>query len=102
MKFTKYNRILVDKIAKEKYNLSLPHSKKKLVIVNIPSEESELLDFFRDRANDNQLLITSRKEVLPSAHYFGLDTCFINDGTNDVVDYPSTYEIYPEAKMLKK
>ncbi len=101
MKLTRYNKILVDKHANEKYKLSLNHNKK-LVIVNIPSEESELLDFFRDRANDNQLLITSRKEVLPSAHYFGLDTCFINDGTNDVVDYPSTYEIYPEAKMLKK
>lgn len=101
MKLTRYNKILVDKHANEKYKLSLNHNKN-LVIVNIPSEESELLDFFRDRANDNQLLITSRKELLPSAHYFGLDTCFINDGTNDVVDYPSTYEIYPEAKMLKK
>lgn len=102
-----YNVILVDSDMREECN-SVFQGQQDIIIEELPPLERDMMiDYFskktEDASKENKriLLITSQQSTLYFAREASLDTCFINNGTNDFVSFSTTYEV-PNVKQLKR
>ena len=101
-----YNVILVDSDMREECS-SIFQGQKDIIIEALPPLERDMMiDYFskktEDASKENKhiLLITSQQSTLYFAREFSMDTCLINNGTNDFVSFSTTYEV-PNVKQLK-
>ena len=101
-----YNVILVDSDMREDCS-SIFQGQKDIIIEELPPLERDMMiDYFskktEDASKENKriLLLTSQQSTLYFAREFSMDTCLINNGTNDFVSFSTTYEV-PNVKQLK-
>ena len=101
-----YNVILVDSDMREDCS-SIFQGQKDIIIEELPPLERDMMiDYFskktEDASKENKriLLITSQQSTLYFAREFSMDTCLINNRTNDFVSFSTTYEV-PNVKQLK-
>ncbi len=63
-------------------------------------EQNELREIFVSKSNIHSLYLSYDPSKLIVASQCGIDTCFLNKGNNDTIDFKKTYEI-PAQKILK-
>lgn len=62
-------------------------------------EQDELKELFKSKAGIHTLYFSYDPSRLITARECGIDTCFLNNGINDTIDFEKTYEI-PYTKVL--
>ena len=61
--------------------------------------QDALNELFRSKAGIHSLYFSYDPSKLIAARECGIDTCFLNNGINDTIDFEKTYEI-PYTKRL--
>lgn len=65
-------------------------------------EQCELKELFRSKTGIHTLYFSYDPSRLITAREYGIDTCFLNNGINDTIDFEKTYEIpYTKSLTLK-
>lgn len=96
-----YKLILVDEEVKDfpsDTQLSI-HSRSLEFVPELDSYE--LGGFFKSKSEISTLYVSYNPGKLQLAHECGIDTCFLNNGINDIADFDKAYEI-PYTKRLVK
>lgn len=63
--------------------------------------EHETKEFFKSKTGINTLYISSHPEKIQMACQYSIDTCFLNNGINDIGNFDRTYEIPYTKRLLK-
>lgn len=96
-----YDLLLIDKdiekIPQDSY-LSISSSAIEFVL-KLGEQETE--EFFRSKTEIHTLYVSSHPEKIQVACQYTIDTCFLNNGINDIGNFDRTYEI-PYTKQLTK
>ena len=101
-----YHAIFIDADKREKF-LSLLPSELYLCVVSLPEfkDEQDMIRYVIEISRDDQknslqsLLISEKQDLVIFAEHVGIDSCFVNNGYNDNIDYTTTYEV-PDIKRL--
>ena len=79
----------------------------KTIELSLITRDEDIVSYFCNQSNAYQelgihaLYVSADPEKLAVARDFQMDTCFLNNGINDVVDFDKTYEI-PVTKKLTR
>lgn len=65
-------------------------------------EDCEFRSFCESKADIHALYFSYNPEKLIIANKCGIDTCFLNNGINDTIDFEKTYEIPYPKQLVKK
>lgn len=100
--FGTYNFLLIDEmIAENVQNLLKGHITCSSMKIVPQSNLQEFRNLLESIQNIPTLYISQSPERLILAYNLGIDTCFLNNGTNDIGAFNNTYEV-PFTKRLTR
>lgn len=102
-----YQVLLIDSEININVLSSLLPIKTKAVEVSLITKDEDIISYFFNQFNTYQelgiraLYVSADPEKLVVARDFQMDTCFLNNGHNDVLDFDKTYEIPVTKKLIR-
>lgn len=106
IKQTTYQTIITD--VKEKSSIQNHFSTSTVLMMPKFQEYQDIINYFLqleqtiNTKNQETLIVSNNQVTLLPAKALGLDTCFLNNGLNDIVEFIPTHEISTTKIKQKK
>lgn len=103
-----YHSILIDQELKDDFIKIMPQITT-IPIISVPNfqDHYQCIEYFyqkiidKNKDHKRSLLISKNQGNIICCHELKIDTCFINIGSNDMIDYKTTYEVASMEQIPK-